>query len=59
LFIEITPLKSKKFDEEKFNLNLDLFKRYITSNGNQLTKDEVIQITKRQSGKSFDLIFLN
>ena len=59
LSIEITPLKSKKFDEEKFNLNLDLFKRYITSNGNQLTKDEVIQITKRQSGKSFDLIFLN
>ena len=59
LFIEITPLKSKKFDEEKFNLNLDLFKRYITSNGNQLTKDEVIQITKRQSGKSFDLIFMN
>jgi FkbM family methyltransferase len=59
LFIEITPLKSKKFDEEKFNLKLDLFKRYITSNGNQLTKDEVIQITKRQSGKSFDLIFLN
>jgi len=36
-----------------------LFKRYITSNGNQLTKNEVIQITKRQSGKSFDLIFLN
>lgn len=59
LFIEITPLKSKKFDEEKFTLNLDLFKRYITSNGNQLTKNEVIQITKRQSGKSFDLIFLN
>ena len=59
LFIEITPLKSKKFDEEKFTLNLGLFKRYITSNGNQLTKDEVIQITKRQSGKSFDLIFLN
>lgn len=59
LFIEITPLKSKKFDEEKFTLNLDLFKKYITSNGNQLTKNEVIQITKRQSGKSFDLIFLN
>jgi FkbM family methyltransferase len=59
LFIEITPLKSKKFDEEKFTLNLGLFKRYITSNGNQLTKNEVIQITKRQSGKSFDLIFLN
>ena len=59
LFIEITPLKSKKFDEEKFTLNLDFFKRYITSNGNQLTKNEVIQITKRQSGKSFDLIFLN
>ena len=59
LFIEITPLKSKKFDEEKFTLNLDLFKRYIASNGNQLTKNEVIQITKRQSGKSFDLIFLN
>ena len=59
LFIEITPLKSKKFDEEKFTLNLGLFKRYITSNGNQLTKDEVIQITKRQSGKSLDLIFLN
>ena len=59
LFIEITPLKSKKFDEEKFTLNLDLFKKYITSNGNQLTKDEVIQITKRQSGKSLDLIFLN
>ena len=59
LFIEITPLKSKKFDEEKFTLNLDLFKKYITSNGNQLTKNEVIQITKRQSGKSLDLIFLN
>ena len=59
LFIEITPLKSKKFDEEKFTLNLYLFKKYITSNGNQLTKNEVIQITKRQSGKSFDLIFLN
>jgi FkbM family methyltransferase len=59
LFIEITPLKSKKFDEEKFALNLDFFKRYIASNGNQLTKNEVIQITKRQSGKSFDLIFLN
>ena len=59
LFIEITPLKSKKFDEEKFTFNLDLFKKYITSNGNQLTKNEVIQITKRQSGKSFDLIFLN
>lgn len=59
LFIEITSLKSKKFDEEKFTLNLDLFKKYITSNGNQLTKNEVIQITKRQSGKSFDLIFLN
>jgi len=59
LFIEITPLKSKKFDEEKFTLKLDLFKKYITSNGNQLTKNEVIQITKRQSGKSFDLIFLN
>lgn len=59
LFIEITPLKSKKFDEEKFTLNLGLFKKYITSNGNQLTKNEVIQITKRQSGKSFDLIFLN
>ena len=59
LFIEITPLKSKKFDEEKFSLNLDLFKTYITLNGNQLTKNEVIQITKRQSGKSFDLIFLN
>lgn len=59
LFIEITPLKSKKFDEEKFTVNLGLFKRYITSNGNQLTKNEVIQITKRQSGKSFDLIFLN
>ena len=59
LFIEITPLKSKKFDEEKFTLNLDLFKKYITSNGNELTKNEVIQITKRQSGKSFDLIFLN
>ena len=59
LFIEITPLKSKKFDEEKFNLNLDLFKRYITSNGNQLRKNEVIELTKKQSGKSFDLIFLN
>ena len=59
LFIEITPLKSKKFDEEKFTLNLGLFKRYITSNGNQLTKNEVIQIAKKQSGKSFDLIFLN
>ena len=59
LFIEITPLKSKKFDEEKFTLNLDLFKKYITSNGNQLTKNEVIQITKRPSGKSLDLIFLN
>ena len=59
LFIEITPLKSKKFDEEKFNLNLDFFKRYFTSNGDQLKKNEVIELTKRQSGKNFDLIFLN
>ena len=59
LFIEITPLKSKNFDEEKFNLNLDFFKRYMTLNGNQLRKNEVIELTKRQSGKDVDLIFLN
>ena len=59
LFIEITPLKSKNFHEEKFNSNLDLFKRYMTLNGKKLRKNEVIELTKRQSGKDIDLIFLN
>ena len=59
LFIEITPLKSKMINKEKFNSKLDLFKRYKTINGNQLSKEEVIELTKRQSGKSYDLIFLN
>jgi len=59
LFIEITPLKSKNFHEEKFNSNLDLFKRYMTLNGKKLKKNEVIELTKRQSGKDIDLIFLN
>ncbi len=59
LIIEITPLKSKIFDKQKFNSKLKCFKKYSNFNGDQLNIDEINKMTEMKSGKSFDLIFLN
>ncbi len=59
LIIEITPLKSKIFDKEKFNLKLKCFKRYINFDGDSINIEQINKMTEKKSGKSSDLIFLN
>lgn len=59
LIIEITPLKSKIFDKQKFNSKLNCFKKFTNFNGDTITVDQINQMIELESGKSFDLIFLN
>ena len=59
LILEVTPLKSKIFDKNKFNSNLKFFKKYTNFNGDTFTVDQINKMTELMSGKSFDLIFLN
>ena len=59
LILEVTPLKSKILDKNKFNSNLKFFKKYTNFNGDTFTVDQINKMTELMSGKSFDLIFLN
>ena len=59
LILEVTPLKSKIFDKNKFNSNLKFFKKFTNFNGDTFTVDQINKMIELKSGKSFDLIFLN
>ena len=59
LIIEITPLKSKSFDKQKFNSKLNCFKKFMNFSGKEFSADEINKMILQQSGRSFDLIFLN
>lgn len=59
LIIEITPLKSKEVNREKFKDKLDCFKYFTKFDGTQISKDDVEKYVALETGKSFDLIFSN
>ena len=59
LILEVTPLKSKILDKNKFNSNLKFFKKFTNFNGDTFTVDQINKMIELKSGKSFDLIFLN
>ena len=59
LIIEITPLKSKQVNIEKFCKNLNYFNNFAKFNGTPITKEDVKKYISLKSGKSFDLIFSN
>ena len=59
LIIEITPLKSKAFDKEKFISKLNCFKKHTNFNGDIIDIDQINDMIEAKSGKGFDLIFLN
>ena len=59
LMIEVTPLLTKSFDNEKFTKKLKCFKKYYDFNSNELKIDDIQKLVSLKSGKSFDLFFLN
>jgi len=58
LFIEITPLQSKKFNLEKLNSKLKIFSKIINFNGESFSYNNVID-SSNNNKEPIDLIFTN
>tara|TARA_X000001036_G_C20579438_1_gene766099 strand:- start:37 stop:930 length:894 start_codon:yes stop_codon:yes gene_type:complete len=58
LIIEITPLKTKKFDLDKFNSKLKIFSKFTNFKGASINFDEINKFINMKSGQGVDLIFL-
>jgi len=58
LIIEITPLKTKKFDMDKFNSKLKMFSKYTNFESDSITLDQINKFVKRTSGEGIDLIMI-
>ena len=58
LIIEITPLKTKKFDIGKFNSKLKIFSKYKNFKGTSITLDQINRFVNATTGDSIDLILL-
>ncbi len=58
LIIEITPLKTKKIDIEKFNSKLKIFSKYKNFKGTSITLDQINRFVNANTGDSIDLILL-
>jgi len=58
LIIEITPLKTKKFDLDKFNSKLKIFSKFTNFKGASINFDEINKFINMKSGQAVDLIFL-
>jgi len=58
VIIEITPLKTKEFDKEKFDKKMSHFSKYIDLDGNKLTKEDILKTSLKKNGKNKDFIFL-
>jgi hypothetical protein len=54
--MEITPLKSKKFNLEKFISKLKYFDKFTDSEGGELTIEDLTKFTKITSGKNIDVL---
>jgi len=58
LIIEITPLKTKKFDLDKFNSKLKIFSKFTNFKGASINFNEINKFINMKSGQGVDLIFL-
>ena len=58
LIIEITPLKTKKFDIVKFNSKLKIFSKYTNFKGTSITLDQINKFVNANTGDGVDLILL-
>ena len=58
LIIEITPLKTKKFDLDKFNSKLKMFSKYTNFEGDSITLDQINKFVNMTSGEGIDLILI-
>ena len=58
LIIEITPLKTKKFDILKFNSKLKIFSKYTNFKGTSITLDQINKFVNANTGDGVDLILL-
>ena len=58
LIIEITPLKTKKFDLDKFNSKLKIFSKFTNFKGASINFNEINKFINMKSGQAVDLIFL-
>ena len=59
LIIEITPLKSKEVNMNKFREKLNCFDHFAKFDGTQISKNDVEKYVTFETGQSFDLIFSN
>ena len=58
LIIEITPLKTKKFDLDKFNSKLKIFSKYTNFENDLITLDQINKFVNMSYGESTDLILI-
>ena len=54
--MEITPLKSKKFNLEKFISKLEYFDKFTDFENREFIIEDITKFTKTLSGNSIDII---